>query len=204
MGDRDDGILTGGSARAGLRICGAHNCSTLPELVRDSPAGRGLRRGYRRSSGASKGTFYIYFDSRDELMEALYGDLADKAAGALDLVPLPTGPAEWPPFLDGLTDRTIDFIVAHRDLHEVSRRTGRMSTSKAGARCRRWIGSNDTADGDPLRRSPRRCLASRGQISARLLFDLLHAAGHLALKDGAQEERIRTVTRELVRGAFLR
>jgi AcrR family transcriptional regulator len=154
------------------------------------------------TAGLAKGTFYIYFASRDELLDALRAEFAEQAAQQLELVPLPTEAAAWPAFLDGLVDATIDIFLAHRTLHELladaphDHRSGpaEMPTvDRVVDRLQAMLAAGVAAG----------ALRIGDKIAASLMLELLHAAGHLASEDAADVDRVRATTRELVRGALL-
>ena len=155
------------------------------------------------TAGLAKGTFYIYFASRDELLDALRAEFAERAAQQLELVPLPAEAAAWPAFLDRLVDATIDIFVAHRTLHELladaphDHRSGPAEMPTVDRVVDRLHGmlAAGVAAG---------ALRTGDEIAASLLLELLHAAGHLASEDAADVDRVRATTRELVRGALLR
>ena len=155
------------------------------------------------TAGVAKGTFYIYFASRDQLLEALRAEFAERSAQELELLPQPTEAAMWPAFLDRLVDVTIEIFVAHRNLHELladaphDHRGGPAEfpavervVDRLGVMLAAGVAAGALRLGD--------------QIAASLLLELLHAAGHLASEDAADVDLVRATTRELVRGALLR
>ncbi len=73
-------------------------------------------------AGVSKGLFYLYFRSKDDLLAALHvqfsSELADRIRTATDPV------ADWPAKLDACVRAIFDSYQEHDDLHEVLFRTG--------------------------------------------------------------------------------
>lgn len=68
-------------------------------------------------AGVSKGLFYLYFHSKDELLTALQDQfsvrLADRIRAATDLA------GDWPAKLDACVQATFDSYQENHDLHEV-------------------------------------------------------------------------------------
>jgi AcrR family transcriptional regulator len=73
-------------------------------------------------AGVSKGLFYLYFRSKDDLLNALHEqfstELADRVRTAAGLV------ADWPAKLDACVKTIFDRYREHDDLHEVLFRHG--------------------------------------------------------------------------------
>ena len=86
-------------------------------LTRDGPDVR--VEDVVREAGAAKGTFYLYFPTWDDLLEAIRGRIVI-AFDAAHPLQIETGePADWPQRLDRLAVAFVDAIVAMRGLHTV-------------------------------------------------------------------------------------
>lgn len=86
-------------------------------LTRDGPNVR--VEDVVREAGAAKGTFYLYFPTWDDLLEAIRGRIVI-AFDAAHPLQFETGvPADWPQLLDRLAVAFVDAIVAMRGLHTV-------------------------------------------------------------------------------------
>ena len=70
-----------------------------------------------KRAGASKGLFYLYFRSKDELLLALQdqfsAELAERIRAATDTI------EDWPAKLDACVQAIFDSYTERRDLHEV-------------------------------------------------------------------------------------
>src|SRR5580704_2173164 len=68
-------------------------------------------------AGVSKGLFYLYFRSKDDLLAALHVQFSTKLA---DRIRAATDPvADWPAKLDACVKAIFDSYREHDDLHEV-------------------------------------------------------------------------------------
>jgi AcrR family transcriptional regulator len=71
------------------------------------------------AAGVAKGTFYLYFDSKDHLVGALKEQFVDRlvqiTAQALERI----GVDDWWELVDALVETIIDFELEHRDVHQV-------------------------------------------------------------------------------------
>lgn len=157
-----------------------------------------------REAGVAKGTFYLYFESRDELLAGLRERLAAEANARLAIVDVPHAADDWPPFLDALTGEALAFFTEHADLHRL---------------LLDWPHEHgpDRGEGPPLRDLVATLgdVIARGRdagaievvdvtIAASLLVELLHAAAHEALAEPAAIDLIRATACGMVRGALLR
>ena len=70
-----------------------------------------------KRAGTSKGLFYVYFRSKDELLLALQdqfsAELAERIAAATDAI------EDWPAKLDACVQAIYDSYTGRHDLHEV-------------------------------------------------------------------------------------
>jgi AcrR family transcriptional regulator len=83
-------------------------------------------------AGLAKGTFYLYFESRDALLQALRAEVAAAAVEAFECLEPPASVKGWPAYLDGLVDGALDFFFDNRELHDLlSREPHEHSADKA-------------------------------------------------------------------------
>ncbi len=71
-----------------------------------------------REAGVAKGTFFLYFPTRDDLLETIRDRLVSEFGTTY---PLPTeveGPVDWPGLVDWQASAFIDFTLARRGLGE--------------------------------------------------------------------------------------
>jgi AcrR family transcriptional regulator len=125
----------------------------------------------------AKGTFYLYFDSREALLDALRRRFADDMARELEALQPPTQVAEWPGFVRRFVKRAIHLQVEQREPHELLRGLPHGS-------------DDDGHHADPVRRRLAGLIrdgVSAGAVQARdpelcadLIYELLHAAGDRA------------------------
>jgi AcrR family transcriptional regulator len=153
------------------------------------------------AAGVAKGTFYLYFDSKEALLDSLRRDLTDSAASLLDELGLPRDD-DWASFTDRLVRRSIAFQVEQYQLHELIRLPHR----------------HDVAGGAALPAD--RLVAALQQLveagvdagkyhvddpetASRLIYDLLHSAGERACARPDQIETISAAASQIVRRALL-
>src|SRR6516225_4042436 len=71
-----------------------------------------------REAGVAKGTFFLYFPTWDDLLEAIRDRLVAEFDAAY---PLPTeveGPVDWPELVESQAGAFIDFALARRGVGE--------------------------------------------------------------------------------------
>jgi TetR/AcrR family transcriptional regulator, transcriptional repressor for nem operon len=68
-------------------------------------------------AGVSKGLFYLYFDSKDDLLTALQDQFSIKLADSIRAATAPAG--DWPGKLDACVQALYDSYQDRHDLHEV-------------------------------------------------------------------------------------
>jgi AcrR family transcriptional regulator len=154
------------------------------------------------AAGVAKGTFYLYFDSKDGLLDALRRGLTDLAASLLDDLGLPADD-DWAAFTDSLVRRAISFQLEQYELHELIRLPHRHGADGEVA------GSPDRLMAGLQHIIERGVAAGRYQVddpytASRLIYDLLHSAGERACAHPDQSESIATATSQIVRRALLR
>jgi AcrR family transcriptional regulator len=166
-------------------------------------------------AGLAKGTFYRYFESREAILAALRERVARQALEDFAGFRPPESVDAWPAFLDALVDGALDFF-GHRALHDLLADEPHEHTSASGewpviisiqerlaALLSAGVGAGALA-GDP-------------EVAACLVFELLHAAGHLrspagragevrggAPVDEARHARIAAETKRILRAALLK
>lgn len=155
-------------------------------------------------AGVAKGTFYVHFADRDELLQALRTQVALGAADRLAKLPHPATARDWPPFVDEVVETALTFLEQNWSIHEVL-------ASRPHAHVG---GTGELAAIDELTEAIRGILdegAAVGAIdcedsstAARLVFEVVHAAGHLAHQDGSDRTRVATTTAQLLRRGLLR
>ena len=154
------------------------------------------------AAGVAKGTFYLYFDSKEGLLDALRHELTATAASLLDDLGLPAD-GDWDGFTDRLVRRAIAFQVEQYELHELVRLPHRHAVAEGAdapadhlaAALQRVIEAG-VAEG--------RFRIADPQTASGLIYDLLHAAGDRACARPERREAIVAATSEIVRGALLR
>lgn len=157
-----------------------------------------------REAGVAKGTFYLYFQSRDELLAALRGQFGEAAASRLEELTPPESPDGWTAFLDALTDEAITFFLEHAEVHGLLAGWPHEHAPDQGEGpvLRELVGS--------LARTIERGLDSGAldvpdpAIAAELLLDMLHGAAHQALAAPGAIHAVRATTRAMVRGSLVR
>src|ERR1700729_1113677 len=73
-------------------------------------------------AGVSKGLFYLYFRSKDDLLAALHVQFSTRLADGIRTATAPV--ADWPAKLDACVKAIFDSYQEHDDLHEVLFRPG--------------------------------------------------------------------------------
>jgi AcrR family transcriptional regulator len=154
------------------------------------------------AAGVAKGTFYLYYDSKEDLLESLRHDLTDSAASLLDDLGLPADDDDWAEFTDRLVRRAIAFQVEQYELHELIRLPHRHG-AEAEAH-----GSDRLAAGLQVV-IERGVAAGKYQVddlktASRLIYDLLHAAGDRACAQPDRRDAIAAATSQIVCRALLR
>jgi AcrR family transcriptional regulator len=70
-------------------------------------------------AGVAKGTFYLYFRSKDEVVGALQERLWDGLLAAALETAAKLGDDDWWTVIDGFIDTVVDYDLAHRDWHRL-------------------------------------------------------------------------------------
>ncbi|MFC3077786.1 TetR/AcrR family transcriptional regulator [Phenylobacterium terrae] len=149
-----------------------------------------------REVGVARGTFYLYFPTWDDLLEAVRARLFE----AFDhTYPLPSEvrrPVDWPAALDWLVEAFVDFTVGLGGLHDAifhsdfaqRRPSGDDAVVRLTAiiRAGQEAGSFAAVDAEP---------------TARLLFAAIHEATD-AVAAGADRDRTFAALRHILRGSL--
>jgi AcrR family transcriptional regulator len=150
----------------------------------------------------AKGTFYLYFDSKEELVEALRHRLTDRALGPLrDLRP-PIRRGEWRAYTERLVEVAIGTQLAAQTEHDLLRVLPHSHHSRTGPH----------EPADPIRAALHDVIEAGGAAGAyrvtnpaeasALLYVLLHAAGDEACARPDQLDAITQAATEIVRRAL--
>jgi AcrR family transcriptional regulator len=152
-------------------------------------------------AGLAKGTFYLYFESRDALLEALRVEVVGKAVEAFGRLEPPTSVDAWPACLGRLVEGALDFFIENRELHDLLSSEPHEHSPERGewalvmslyARLEELISAGIEAG----------ALAADIEVAPALVFELLHAAGHL-VGEGAPPEKIKAETCRMVKAVLL-
>lgn len=156
-----------------------------------------------RAAGVAKGTFYLYFSSREQLLESLRGQLAGAAAARVESLEPPSEADAWPAYLDALTDAALAFFTEHAALHDLlaDRPHEHASTRGEGPAVRNISRTLAAVIGRGVEAGAVR--VADPAIAAELLLDLLHGAVHQALLPGQNLNLVRETARAMVRGSLL-
>ena len=72
-----------------------------------------------QAAGVAKGTFYLYFDTKDDLVDQLRLEFAGQIESFFAAANPPEAAAQWPGFLSTLVGSAIDEFIDQRDLHDL-------------------------------------------------------------------------------------
>ena len=151
-----------------------------------------------REAGAAKGTFYLYFPTWDDLLEAIRGRLVVAFDTAHPLQIDACTQADWPQLLDWLAVALVDAIVGMGGLHAVLWHTDFAQ--------RRPMPPTD----NPISRLTAVIRAGQGagafaridaELAGRLLFAVIHETAD-ALVGGEDRERAFAAMRWILRRAL--
>lgn len=89
-----------------------------------------------REAGVAKGTFYLYFDSKDHLVGALKEYFVDKMIDSAQQLFAKVGTADWWDLVDTTVETSIDFTLEHRDLIQLfAQESSTPATNELFAEC---------------------------------------------------------------------
>ena len=149
-----------------------------------------------RAADTARGTFYLYFPTWDDLLEAVRERITADFDAAYPLPVETTGPVDWPRVLDWLTAAFMDFTLELGGLHEAvfhgdfaERRPPRPDQDAIGRltaiiRAGQEAGAFDVTDAEP---------------TARLLFATLHEAVDAVIEGGDRDRHLAAARRILHR-----
>jgi len=171
----------------------------------DAAARLFVERGYEattvediaRAAGVAKGTFYLYFRTKDQLLTALRQAFVDDLVQRVSQLQRPRGRGGWRSYIDGLVGTAIDAHVAARELHDVvTHGPHERPHARHGA-----------GEADPIRIMLREITMSgvaAGAFrlkdpgtAADLVYDMLHAAADHVCHAPARAGEITAAAREM-------
>ena len=154
-------------------------------------------------AGVAKGTFYLYFDSKEELVGALWQRISLAVAERIGELHLPTNCGEWAGYTDRLVRLAIETQVEQHDLHELVRQLPHLAHE----------GPGHTTRQDPVLERLGDILTAGSAAGAysvpdpdlygAVVYRLLHEAGDRATADPASITRVVQATTEMVRRLLL-
>lgn len=77
-----------------------------------------------RSAGVAKGTFYLYFESKEQLLGALKDRFVDELIERAAKLTARVGKEDWWALVDATVDSMVDFMLEHRETIEVFAQEG--------------------------------------------------------------------------------
>jgi AcrR family transcriptional regulator len=149
-----------------------------------------------REAGVAKGTFFLYFPTWDDLLEAVRHRLVSEFDTAYPLPIEADGPVDWPRLVEEQAAAFIDFTLARRGLGEAIFHSDfaerRPLADNAILRLSAVIRAGQEAEAfGPVDPEP----------TARLLFAAIHEAAD-AVADGADRVAVLAALRGLLRRAL--
>jgi AcrR family transcriptional regulator len=72
-----------------------------------------------RRAGVAKGTFYLYFRTKDDLVDQLRVEFAGQIESVFASAVLPPHPPGWSDFIAHLVDNAVGLFVEERELHDL-------------------------------------------------------------------------------------
>ena len=157
-----------------------------------------------RSAGVAKGTFYLHFRSKDELLDALRHRLVEQFAERVGALDLPPRTHDWPAFTALLVRTVLEMQVEVRDLHALLVGTTHRHDGELDAH-----GMTGNPAAMALAAVVEAGIAAGAyrvadvEATVRLLYELLHAAGEWACDAPSEFDRINDATAEMVARALL-
>ena len=93
-----------------------------------------------RDAGVAKGTFYLYFDSKEQLVGALKERMVDAILAHAGSLYEQVGRQDWWALVDTFGESYVDFMIEHRDMCEImAQEQISMESDPAFADCYRKI-----------------------------------------------------------------
>ena len=72
-----------------------------------------------REAGVAKGTFYLYFDSKEQLLGALKARMVDDILAHASSLYERVGHQDWWALVDTFAESYVDFMIEHRDMCQI-------------------------------------------------------------------------------------
>lgn len=155
------------------------------------------------AAGVSKGSFYLHFRSKDELLDALRMQLAEQVGAEVAALPRPRRRSDWPRFTASVVRTAIEAQVRVEDLHDLLMHAPHRHAS----------GDSDSGSAHDPASNVLAALVAAGieagayrvtdpAATATLLYEVLHAAGTWACDAPRESERIIAATGELLQRAL--
>jgi AcrR family transcriptional regulator len=150
-------------------------------------------------AGVAKGTFYLYFSSKAEVVQALHDRLwqghvalASEAASALV-------DGDWWPVVDDFVERVLDYDLEHREWHRLAAQSGGTDLEQAPETEQQMIDLVAAAIQIGIDRGV--CHASDPLLTATLLYRAVQGASHQYCRAAEDPDRARLLAafRELAR-----
>jgi AcrR family transcriptional regulator len=92
------------------------------------------------AAGVAKGTFYLYFETKDHLLAALREQLVEETLEYISSLMARVGSDDWWGLVDAALESSVDFLLAHRDMFQVFSREGMTpATQPQFAECERRL-----------------------------------------------------------------
>lgn len=71
------------------------------------------------AAGVAKGTFYLYFDSKEQLVAALRERFIEESMAYASMMYARVGRDDWQALVDTVVEATVDFLLEHRHYIEI-------------------------------------------------------------------------------------
>jgi AcrR family transcriptional regulator len=143
-----------------------------------------------RSAGVAKGTFYLYFDTREDLIAQLRVEFAGQIETFFAAATEPRDATAWPDFIARLTGGAVDQLVDQGDLIELIKGITRSDQAGPVAEAMARAHRRATSILEEGNRLGALDVPDPG-TAAWLLFDLVQAAGERGATDAANARRYR-------------
>ncbi len=147
------------------------------------------------AAGVAKGTFYLYFSSKEALLDDLRVEFTREIGAALAALTPPADQGGWPAFTAQLVRETVDWHLRHLDLHELLVSGPHIHQGPLHDAFDALLGT--------VTNFLRMGVAAGAyevedvEATASLLLDLIHAAGDRAGRAPAQADRVASAAAEM-------
>lgn len=136
------------------------------------------------AAGVAKGTFYLYFPTKEAIVDALRADFAVDVARELEAVVPPEFPGGWRACTEQLVRRSLDYQIRNADLHRLVVETPHSHGAGDDSRLHRVSAALRAIIDAGIRAGAYR--VGDPDATAWLVLDLLHAAGSRAVGPGRE------------------